>query len=93
MTAFKEGTEREGLKPCPFCKGKGHLSQREICYIGQNEFGMKKIRMGVQVICGKCKARGGVATGLVIYGGLAEQEKGLEPLRVKAIEAWNRREG
>lgn len=51
------------LKPCPFCGGKGHISSREILYLGQNYFGAKKIKMGVQVICGRCKARGGLATG------------------------------
>lgn len=79
------------LKPCPFCGGKGHISSREIRYIGQNCFGAKKIKTGVQVICGRCKARGGVVTGEVIYASCQEQRKCLEPLEHEAIEAWNRR--
>lgn len=81
----------EELKPCPFCGGKGHLSSREIRYIGQNYFGAKKIKIGVQIICGRCKARGGVATGEVIYASYQEQRKSIEPLEHTAIEAWNRR--
>lgn len=81
----------EELKPCPFCGGNGHLSEREIRFIGRNFFGSKKIRMGVQVICGRCKARGGVATGTVIYGSLSEQRSYLEPLREEAIAYWNER--
>lgn len=69
------------LKPCPFCGGKGHLSTREIRFMGQNYFGAKKIHMGAQIICGRCRARGGVATGTVIYGAsYQEQREGLEPL-------------
>ena len=79
------------LKRCPFCGGKGHISSREIRYIGQNYFGAKKIKMGVQVICGRCKARGGLTTGEVIYASHQEQREGLEPLENGAIEAWNRR--
>ncbi len=79
------------LKPCPFCGGKGHISSREIRYIGQNYFGAKKIKIGVQIICGRCKARGGLTTGEVIYASHQEQREGLEPLENGAIEAWNRR--
>ena len=81
----------EKLKPCPFCGGNGHISEREIRFIGRNAFGRKKIRTGVQVICGRCKARGGVATGNVIYGSLSEQRSYLEPLREEAIVYWNER--
>lgn len=79
------------LKPCPFCGGTGHISSREIRYIGQNYYGAKKIRMGMQVICGRCKARGGVITGEVIFASIKEQRECLEPLEHRAIEAWNRR--
>lgn len=83
------------LKPCPFCGGNGHLSQREIRFMSQNDYGMKKIKVAVQVICGRCKARGGVATGVVIFGdyhnSYITQREGLEPLEGKAVEYWNRR--
>lgn len=78
----------EELKPCPFCGGKGRVSGREIRYFGQNDYGAKKIRYGVQVICGRCKARGPLVTETVVlgYGGdnvLTETER--------AIELWNGR--
>lgn len=79
------------LKKCPFCGGKGHMSSREIRFIGQNYFGAKKIKMGVQIICGRCKARGGVVTREVIYASHKEQRKCLEPLEHDAICAWNKR--
>jgi len=81
------------LKSCPFCGGKGHISSREIRYIGRNYFGAKKIKIGVQIICGRCKARGGLATGEVIFASFQEQRKGFEPLENEAIKAWNRRAG
>ena len=80
------------LKPCPFCGGNGHISQREVRFIGQNDYGMKKIKVAVQVICGRCKARGGVSTGIVIFGNSYEtRRESLEPLEAKAVEYWNRR--
>ena len=79
------------LKPCPFCGGKGHISTREIRYIGQNCYGAKKIRTGAQVICGRCKARGSLFVDAVIYINWADEQKAINPLKEKAIEAWNRR--
>lgn len=79
------------LLPCPFCGGEGHISSREIRYRGMNGFGAKKIRTGMQVICGKCKARGGLAVDDVIYA--HGQDKTLKHMEEEAIEAWNRRDG
>lgn len=81
------------LKPCPFCGGKGHLSTREIRFMGQNDFGAKKIYMGAQIICGRCRARGGLETGTVISFGASDPEKrkALEPLENGAAKKWNRR--
>ncbi|MBR4009427.1 MAG: Lar family restriction alleviation protein [Clostridiales bacterium] len=79
------------LKPCPFCGGKGHLSTREIRLMGMNYFGEKKIHMGAQIICGRCKSRGGLATGTIIYASDREKREGLEPLENGAVELWNRR--
>ena len=79
------------LKSCPFCGGKGHLSTREIRFMGQNDFGAKKIYTGVQVICGRCKARGGLSTGEITYGSYQQQRIGLDLLEKSAAELWNRR--
>lgn len=46
------------LKPCPFCGGKGKVSFKNYRFIGQNDFGDKKIKYRVQVICNRCRARG-----------------------------------
>ena len=81
------------LKPCPFCGGKGHLSQREIRFIGQNDFGAKKIYCGVQVICGRCHARGSLATDTVIFGSYESEHATLESMNKRAIDAWNQRKG
>lgn len=77
------------LKPCPFCGGKGHLSSREIRFIGQNYFGTKKIHMGVQVICGRCKARGGLITGTIVFDSYGADY--LKEMSEKAAEAWDGR--
>lgn len=94
MAGTKEEEEEQAvcaLKPCPFCGGKGHMTSREARYLGKDKFGAKKIKVAVQVICGRCKARGGVVTGIVILGSIEEQRKCLEPLKKKTVELWNRR--
>lgn len=48
----------EELKPCPFCGGRGRISFKQYRFIGQNDFGDKKISYRVQVICNRCKSRG-----------------------------------
>lgn len=77
------------LKPCAFCGGKGHVSGREIRYFGRNDYGAKKIRYGVQVICGTCKARGPLVVETVVFGYGANEE--LADMENKAIELWNGR--
>lgn len=83
------------LKPCPFCGGKGHLSQREIRFIGQNYYGAKKIYCGVQVICGRCHARGGLATDTVVFGSYdyESEHATLASMNERAVDAWNQRKG
>ena len=50
------------MKTCPFCGGNGKLSRRQLRFRGQYDTSEKVIRMAVQVICQKCKARGPVVT-------------------------------
>ena len=81
------------LKPCPFCGGNGRLSYRQMRFIGQNYMGDKKIRMGVQVICNRCKARGPLFTGVVINPSVrVEQEMDATFIWMieNAKKAWNR---
>lgn len=83
--------ERDELKPCPFCGGKGHVSMREIRYLGRNEGG-KKIKMGIQVICGRCKARGSLVSAVLIFGVYdPSMVRYIKELKEKAVELWNRR--
>ena len=46
------------LKPCPFCCGNAKVSFKNYSFKGQNDFGDKKIKYRVQVICNRCKSRG-----------------------------------
>ena len=78
-----------GLKKCPFCKGKATLHTRQIRFIGQNYFGSKKIRMGAQVICNKCKARGPLYTGPVIDPYNRDKPAALKWMIEQAEAAWN----
>lgn len=78
------------LKSCPFCSGKARVSLRQLKYIGQNELGCRKIKFATQVICNKCKARGGVATKVIITDRVDTYDN-VWALKQEAIEAWNRR--
>lgn len=79
------------LKPCPFCEGNGHVSMREIRYLGGNE-ARKRIQTGIQVICGRCKARGSLVTAVLVYGVYdPSQVRYVKELKEKAIELWNGR--
>ena len=46
------------LKLCPFCGGKAKVSFKNHAFKGQNNFGDKKLKYRVQVICNRCKSRG-----------------------------------
>lgn len=46
------------LKPCPFCGGNAKVSFKNHSFKGQNDFGDKKLKYRVQVICNRCKSRG-----------------------------------
>ena len=79
-------------KPCPFCGGNGHVSMREIRYLGRNVDGNKIIQTGAQVICGRCEARGSLVTAVLVFGGYDQnQVRYVKELKEKAIELWNGR--
>lgn len=82
------------MKLCPFCGKKGKLSYRQIRFIGQNDFGNKKIRIGSQVICNRCKARGPLYCGEVIdptVRRMHNKQESFLQITQSAIDAWNRR--
>lgn len=82
------------LKPCPFCKGQAKLQTRQMRFIGQNDFGDKKIKVGAQVICNRCKARGPLFTGAVINPYVRAEKNGdtaYKWITSEAVSAWNRR--
>ena len=77
------------LKPCPFCNGKARVSFRDMKFYGQNYNGEKKIKLGAQVICQKCHARGTLYSRVAIIPNEEKEAKGW--LAESAINAWNRR--
>lgn len=81
------------LKPCPFCGGRARLSMRQMGFIGQNYLGDKKIYMGAQVICNRCKARGPLYGGVVVNPYGEKKDASFEWMTREAEEAWNRRTG
>ena len=80
------------LKPCPFCGGKAKLHMRQIRFLGWNGLGDKKIRMGAQVFCNRCFARGALYSADVINPcGPFTDDAGYEWIVEEAQKAWNRR--
>ena len=79
------------LKPCPFCGGKPWLREKVLRYYGVIYLtGEKKTRYAMYYYCGRCKARGGVATGTFFYKNyLSASDRSY--LKHCAIDAWNRR--
>ena len=79
----------EDLKRCPFCGGKAKFSIRQMGYFGHNVFGQKRIKIGGQVICQRCHARGSLFSANVTIPG---NEKQLSTwIKESAENAWNRR--
>lgn len=58
----------KGLKPCPFCGGEAWLREKTLRLFGIcDSTWEKKARIAMYCYCGKCKARGGVATGTYTF--------------------------
>lgn len=82
------------LKPCPFCGGRGKLSVRQMRFIGQNYQGDKKIKMGAQVICNRCKSRGSLFSANVVNPySRNNHDVGYAWIKEQAIKSWNWRVG
>ena len=84
---------KEELKFCPFCLGGAKLHTRQLRFIGQNCYGSKKIRMGAQVVCSSCRARGPLYTGNCIDPNNRNEAEDavLRSIKQQAIDGWNHR--
>ena len=90
------------LKPCPFCSSTKLKLEKKSVLAGYNGMEWKVERHTWSVRCNVCKARGGVVSGKVIPNfdffnrgiGAAMPEWATtdDELKLKAIEAWNRRD-
>ena len=80
------------LKPCPFCGGNARITTRDVRFIGQNDFGSKKIKCAAQAMCNRCRARGPVYTAVLInpYDRICQQSEEYKWMMSKAADAWNR---
>ena len=90
MNGRIDRVEKE-IKRCPFCNGNARASVRQQRFLGWNGLGTRKIEYAAQVICNKCHARGGVATGVFVTG--CKLNCSLELLKNIAVNMWNMREG
>ena len=93
MSITKINEINKKLDTCPFCGGKARVSFRQLYFMGWYDDGLKKINYGCQVICNNCKARGGLATRVIISGGEhIIKNKNSDILAEKALRLWNRAE-
>lgn len=83
----------EGLDVCPFCGGMARVSLRDVRFIGQNDYGDKKIKCAAQVICNKCRARGPVFTAPLInpYDHQCQKSAAFVWMVNEAKNGWNRK--
>ena len=80
------------LLPCPFCGGKAKLHTRELRFIGQNDIGDKAVKIGAQVFCNRCKARGPLYRADVVKAYSDRyKDAGFAWICESAQNAWNRR--
>lgn len=81
------------LKPCPFCGGNAKISYCDMRLVGVNDFGNKRVRIGVKAICNRCKARGPLFTGNVVDPWTKEgkETEAYKFLVQQAEDTWNRR--
>lgn len=81
--------------PCPFCRGESvSVAHSEVRYLGQNQLGVKKIKMKAYCVCNKCGARG---TPVFYIGYQNRSTYDEEHLPIyscgdEAIKKWNTRE-
>lgn len=79
------------LKRCPFCGGKAKVSFMNHSFKGQNDFGDKKLKYRVQVICNRCRSRGKPIITDWLTPRMIAQTEAFKPYVEQAIKAWNRR--
>lgn len=83
--------EKSKMKPCPFCGSDSlRINRKDVGFIGQNEFGTKKIKCKVYVMCNRCFSKGRP----VVFDHIKDTEEGRKALKeaeLKAVEYWNKR--
>ena len=76
---------------CPFCAGNAKLSTRIVEFYGRNYYGAAKVKIGAQVICNRCKARGPLFTTTFISDQYPYADNPeCDEIKDKAIDLWNR---
>lgn len=81
-------------KNCPFCGSNSvSVAHKEVRYIGQNAFGVKKLKMKAYCVCNKCHSRGKPVfyVGYSSAAGYDENHLPVYSCGDKAIENWNMR--
>lgn len=81
-------------KPCPFCGSTSiSVAHREERFIGQNNAGIKKIKMAAYCICNKCHSRSKpvVYIGYTRYADYIKDYRHVYSCGDEAVEEWNRR--
>lgn len=80
--------------PCPFCNGESvSVAHSQIKFLGQNDFGAKKIKMKAYCVCNKCGARGTPVyyIGYESLGGYDKDHLPIYSCGEEAIKLWNTR--
>ena len=83
------------LKPCPFCGSTKLKFESKAVLSGYNGLEHRIERVTFSVRCNSCHARGGTASGKIVYSlstmQLPEWATTHTEIQKRAIEAWNRR--
>lgn len=96
MDDWRKKANKEDVKPCPFC-GSNSISacHKQIKFLGQNEFGIKKIKMQVYCKCNNCHSRGTPVTYIGYVGGSKDNDKYPwiynDEFKLDALIKWNKR--
>lgn len=86
----------ENAVPCPYCGGTSvSVKHKEVRYLGENDFGVKKHKMKSYCVCNKCKATGTpvyyIGYSDAYFKAYSEDFLPVYSCGDKAIEAWNTR--
>lgn len=77
---------------CHFCDGTAKISTRIVKFYGRNYYGTASVKIGAQVICNSCKARGPLFTVMLRTDQYPyADDPACDEIKDKAIDLWNRR--